>query len=274
MVNSKVLRDKRSGRFLGSVGVGKYKVPAPVPVPGVDEWLNKVDKVAREGDIERTIIEQRFDEFVVHYPWYKDTGVIGHGASTIHRVAETRDFGNDPRSIFVKILERAQIVQYKAVSKASGRRLDSFINRSRSKKPGITFGLLANPNLSEDHLMTLATRVPEHKWMDVYIQHPAAGEKFLGTIASSRFEDNSDQREDVAKLPKIPLSVQHMLLEDDDDDVREALTKNPTVSDEVKVAATLIPNNDIFHLNTNSYHPYVFPLPERFKSRLPKAKRE
>lgn len=272
MTNSRVLRDKRSGRFLGSVGVGKRRVPSSSSVLSQSERDAAQKAKELETEAANVLREQRFAAFTEKYPWYRWNEKVGNGATTFHRIAESGDYGDEPRSIFTKIVERAYVRQYKAVSKASVEKIDSFVNRTNKDSLPITFGLLVNPNLSEDQLMALASRVTAHQWMEVYIHHPAAGEKFLGTIASSRFNNNHDQRREVASLFNLPLSVQNILASDDSDEVRRNLINNPVVSDDVKVAAALFPNNGNFDIGTISDHPYVFPLSEKFKSRLPKVK--
>ncbi len=258
----KTIRDKKSGRFQGSIGAGQHKVPSS----------SKVKPALTSTKINTEIYEQKFSEFAKKFPWYEGSGLLGNQASSVYNYAAGASFKEDKAPWLIKTIFRYNLRKYKAVSVASPVQIDRWLKRVNDDGAVIPFGLLVNPNLTEEHLMVLASRATNHEWVNIFIRHPVAGEKFLGTIASSRFLDNSDQRKDVAQQANLPLKVQQILSTDDNDEVRKALLNNPYVAEEIKVTVSLTPKNGMLHTRSIKPHPYVFPVTKRYQSSIPKNK--
>lgn len=260
----KTLRDKKSGQFLGSVGLGKVNVPAPTGVSILPR-----SRYASEDEL-----DEHYQKFMTEHPVYSVRSELGHLAANMEYHVNTGRIPPYAHGLRGRFLLWKDAQEYKLARDGNTKTVDWLVCHVNPDKESeaTPWGLLLNKNLSEDHLLMLASRFTSWQWMYPFIHHPAAKARLLWPIVSvnPRKVFNSDQQTFVARLPNLPESIQHKLAKSTDPDVRAAFLANPTIDNNLRVSVALSEQADLGRsFSTLEPHPYKFPIPERFKKFTP-----
>ncbi len=261
----KVIRDKKSGRFQGSVGKGKTSTPTPAVLVASPK-----SKIATLDELEK-----HHDFFIEQHPNWT-AFEIGLDISDKEYFLSSGKIPSYASKPLKRLIFWYDSRVYKLAKTGNHKTIERFLRKFNPNAPSnsVELGLIMNKNLTEDHLLVLASLLRDYYWTSLFVRHPAAGERLLLPVVDTSDPQTIKPNEQlaVAQRDNLPLSVQLKLVENDDPMVREAFLNNPTVEDNLKTLAALSYVYPEPNFSDSSNHRYKFPIPERFKKVVQKRR--